>query len=48
MTDHRASATVSGVGRVLNGEALNDIIDPLLELDEKERVSNFLEKLLSR
>ncbi len=48
MTDHRASVTVTGVSRVLNGEFLNDIIHPLMELDETERVQNFIEKIASK
>ena len=48
VTDHRASVTVTGVSRVLNGEFLNDIIHPLMELDETERVQHFMEKITSK
>ncbi len=45
VTDHRAGVTVTGVSRVLSGEFLNDIVHALIELDENERTSNFIQKL---
>lgn len=45
VTDHRVGVTVTGVGRVLAGEVLSTITHTLMEVDENERVSNFLAKI---
>lgn len=45
MTDHRVGVTVTGVGRVLAGEALSTITQSLMDVDENERVAEFLAKI---
>jgi peptide chain release factor 1 len=46
VTDHRASHTVFGAERmVLSGESLAELVDKLVEMDERDRLVNFLEKL---
>jgi peptide chain release factor 1 len=46
VTDHRASITVNGVERVLDGK-LDAIVDELILADERLRVESFLESLSS-
>jgi protein subunit release factor A len=49
VTDHRVGETVTGVSRVMNGEAgLSQILDALLEWDERQRLEEFLEVITKR
>ena len=48
VTDHRISASVIGVERVLNGEYLQNIIEQLVQNEEKERVNLFTAELISK
>lgn len=48
VTDHRISLTVSGVERVLQGEGLLNILVPLSESDERERLQMFIEGLAEK
>lgn len=48
VTDHRISASVIGVERVLNGEYLQTIIEQLVQNEEKERVNLFTAELISK
>ena len=48
VTDHRVGVTVTGVSRVMNGEALGQILDALHDADERERLEHFLEEVASR
>lgn len=45
VTDHRVGVTVSGVARVLAGELLSDIIHPLVDAHEADRLTELLQKL---
>ena len=45
VTDHRVSVTIPGVNRVTSAEALDDIIQVLIEKDDKESLENFLQSL---
>jgi len=45
VTDHRVGVTVTGVERVLLGQDLDDLIDPLMEQDKKHRFEAFMESL---
>ena len=39
MTDHRINLTLYKIDKVMNGEALDEVIDPLIAADEAERLS---------
>jgi peptide chain release factor 1 len=39
VTDHRINLTLYKIDKVMNGEALDEIIDPLIAADEAERLS---------
>lgn len=39
--------TVPGVNRILSGEMLSTITTALMDVDESERISNFLAKISS-
>jgi peptide chain release factor 1 len=45
VTDHRVGVTITGVDRVLLGLELDDLIDPLLEMDKKHRLEDFMASL---
>ncbi len=45
ISDHRISLTVHGVERVMNGEALYQLIDGLMKSDEHDRLANFLQQI---
>ena len=45
VTDHRVHVTITGVQRVLLGLELDDLIEPLLEMDKKRRLEDFLTEL---
>lgn len=42
VTDHRVSRAVSGVERVLSGEHLMDIVEELIDKDQKEKIEHFV------
>jgi peptide chain release factor 1 len=39
VTDHRINLTLYKIDKVMNGEALDEVIDPLIAADEAERLS---------
>ena len=39
VTDHRINLTLYNLARILEGEALDDIIDPLIAEDQAARLS---------
>jgi peptide chain release factor 1 len=39
VTDHRINLTLYKIDKVMNGEGLDEIIDPLIAADEAERLS---------
>eukprot|EP01039_Chlorochromonas_danica_P008348 gene8348-9201_t len=45
VTDHRAGVTVPSIERVMNGEALTDIVDKLNELEESSRIAQLIEQI---
>jgi protein subunit release factor A len=48
VTDHRISLSVSGVERIMSGEAMYTLTDALGEYDEKEKLARFIDKISNR
>jgi peptide chain release factor 1 len=47
VSDHRAGVTITGVHHVMNGELLGNIVTALIDMDELQRVNQFVEKITS-
>ena len=45
MTDHRINLTLYNLPKVIEGEALDDVIDPLIAEDQAARLASLEESL---